>query len=115
MRIVSYLVLVISLSLTGCAKFCQGYTNNGTSGIDGDLLCGNYPKAANYRDPPRQQVIQSPSNWNAAPTTNLTPGLTSGNTNYQLDGLPQKRQNNNPSPRNCTSQIIGNTIYTNCQ
>lgn len=71
----------------------------------------------------RQQQIDAErnrANWEAfrqattpAPVTNLTPGLTQGNNNYELPGT-FKGQQQNSNPRNCTSIINGNVVNTNC-
>jgi hypothetical protein len=67
--------------------------------------------------PTQQPVLQAPAYdpFRAPTIVNTAPGLTSGNTNYDLSGLPKGQSQQQNRTYNCTTQYYGGVANTTCR
>ncbi len=80
--------------------------------------CLQQANAQIYSNSPTQQPSQQTPAYDPfrAPTiVNTAPGLTSGNTNYDLNGLPKNQPQQQNRTYNCTTQYYGGVANTTCR
>ncbi len=70
-----------------------------------------------YANTPQQPAQQSPAYdpFRAPTIVNTQPGLTSGNTNYDLSGMPKGQSPQQNRTYNCTTQYYGGVANTTCR
>lgn len=80
--------------------------------------CLQQANAQIYATQPTQQPVQQAPAYDPfrAPTiVNTSPGLTSGNTNYDLSGMPKGQSPQQNRTYNCTTQYYGGVANTTCR
>ncbi len=109
------MMIYISLALSACGathplhKACVDTTPPGSAAR---WTCLNQANAEIHRNSPKEKFL-APYDPLAVPSAgNLTPGMTQGNSNYELQGTYKPQPSRN---MNCTSIVNGNVISTNCQ
>lgn len=100
------LITPLIMSAQGCGIFCQAYTQNGTTNMDG--YCANHRYIPPQAQPNQQQAPAY--DWSSAPQPgSLTPSFSGGGNQIKLIGTPDPKnsQQVNPTSKSCMPNGYG--------